>query len=77
MLKTTNGFARGAKYIRLFRNSVEPNAASNKSLDVRRKQRLSYRVDLLLSAGLAAVSAHVTSAVGHLSFVFEVYEDYA
>lgn len=63
MLKTTNRFARGAKIIRLLANSVSRHAASNTSLDVRRKQRLCYQQVFLHSAGLVAVSAHVTSTV--------------
>jgi len=35
----------------------------NKSMDVRAKQRLSYHVAWLLSAGLMAVSPHVISIV--------------
>ena len=43
MSKTTNGFARGAKYIRLLAAHAKDDAASNKSMNVRAKQRLSYQ----------------------------------
>jgi len=45
------------------RRVVSRHAASNKSLDVRRKQRLCYQQVFLTQTGLVAVSAHVTSAV--------------
>ncbi|MDQ3749426.1 MAG: hypothetical protein M3367_10515 [Acidobacteriota bacterium] len=41
-------------------------AASNKSMDVRAKQRLSFRVVSLPSACVMAVSPHVISAVSPL-----------
>jgi len=42
------------------------NAVPNKSLDVRAKQRLSYRVVFLPFACAVAVSPHVNSSVGSL-----------
>ncbi len=44
---------------------------SNKSLDVRAKQRLSYRVAFFPSTCVVAVSPHVNSTVGHL-FILNV-----
>jgi hypothetical protein len=44
--------------------TVKDKNAYNNSMDVRRKQRLCYRVVFLLLTGLVAVSAHVISAVG-------------
>jgi hypothetical protein len=48
------------------KTSVKDNAAYNKSLDVRAKERLSYHAVFLLLAGLVAVSPHVNFAVKQL-----------
>jgi hypothetical protein len=42
---------------------VKAEAKPNKSLDVRAKQRLCYRVVFLTQTGLVAVSPHVNSIV--------------
>ena len=48
----------------------ENNAPSNKSMDVRAKQRLSYYGVLFPFTCVAAVSPHVISIVGHLLVKF-------
>jgi len=48
------------------------NAPSNKSLDVRAKQRLSFHVAWFLSACVLAVSPHVNSVVRLLSVIILV-----
>ena len=63
MLKTTNGFARGAKYIQLSAARAKDHAASNRSMNVRAKQRLCYQRCSLLSRLSLAVSPHVISVV--------------
>ena len=68
MLKTTNGFARGAKIVRLLANSAKDNAASNTSLDVRAKQLLCLERRRLNLRLLLAVSTHVISTVRRLRY---------
>jgi len=48
------------------------NAAPNKSLDVRAKQRLCYHVVFLTQPGLAAVSPHVNSVVRRRNIVVAI-----
>ena len=48
----------------------------NKSLDVRAKQRLSFRVVRLTQTGLVAVSPHVNSVVGRNNLLFVVSKQF-
>ena len=62
-LKTEQTRSAFLSKLRVGKRRGELEDASNKSMNVRAKQRLCYERVFLLSAGLVAVSPHVISAV--------------